>query len=230
MPASSRRSVAGVARQDVDDDVGVRRAAARARRRRARRRARAPGDAGRPRRRRTAPSRSSTAAPIDPWPRIRTRAAVQVAQVEVRPSRARACWRAATPRGLRVGEDRPEDPLGHRRVARAARAAQRHALGHVVDDPVDAGGARLDDLQRRAARRGPRDLPSSGTTNSTCVAVGRARRRPPATARSSSRRAGRPSPRGPATVRPRRSSGGEDARLGGCAAARAGRRPRRRGR
>ena len=68
---------------------------------------------------------------------------------------------------LGVGQDRGHHPLGHRAVARPARAAQRHASGNAVGDPVDAG-------RQQPARRAAPGISSSagrssqrGTTNST---------------------------------------------------------------
>jgi hypothetical protein len=56
------------------------------------------------------------------------------------------------PHALEVGQQRGDDPLGHRGVAGPARAAERDAGRDPVHDPVDARRAHLHDLEGRQRR------------------------------------------------------------------------------
>ena len=147
-----------------------------------------------------APSIVASARPIEPKPRTSTRrfdASPSLTSSQCR----RACCSAHLAGALGVGQDRGHHPFGHRAVARPARAAQRHAGGNAVDDPVDAG------RQQPARRAAPASRPAPACPPS---AARRTRRRAPASAddldagrRRAERRRGR---------RPRPSRRGQHAR------------------
>ena len=143
--------------------------------------------------------------------------AVEVAQVEVLPVVRRLLARGdaarlACRRGSPRGPTRPSPGRACRARCRASRPRARWST--IQSTPAERVWTTLS----VGSTSRPREICQSGDDELDLLAVRAPARRPPATARSSSRRAGRPSPRGPATVRPRRSSGGKDAGLGAAQA------------
>ena len=133
-------------RQQVDDDVGLRAAAPAS--------SSVPWTPSRARRATPTTSQSKAASivasvrPIDAEAEDEDAQVRGVAELDELPVPARLLL-GDLARALGVGQDRGHHPLGHRAVARPARAAQGHAVGNAVGDPVDAGRQHLHDAQRR---------------------------------------------------------------------------------
>ena len=91
-------------------------------------------------------SRSAIAVPIDPRPRMTTRRPRQLGRLDLVPLASRLRVARLHEAALHR-EDRSHDPLRERGVVDPPGVADHDVLGHMADEPVDAGAQRLDDAQ-----------------------------------------------------------------------------------